>query len=43
LPLLAATIAPLMAPAEAPAMTANGDGRVRIAGTSPKRFNTPAW
>ena len=38
----AASSVPLIAPAEAPAITANGDGRARSAGSSPSRFRTPA-
>src|SRR5262245_21554452 len=40
---LAASREPLIAPAEAPAMIANGDGRSLSAGSSERRFRTPAW
>jgi hypothetical protein len=38
-----ATMAPLIAPAEAPVTMANGEGPLRNAGTSAMRRSTPAW
>jgi hypothetical protein len=41
-PLSAASTLPLIAPAEAPVTMRKGEGAWRNAGTSPRRFNTPA-
>ena len=39
----AETIVPLIAPADAPATMANGEGRSRRTGISATRLSTPAW
>ena len=41
--LRAAMIEPLMAPAEAPVTIGKGERAPRSAGSSPRRFSTPAW